>query len=88
MQMSHEDDVQRNRRHWNEEAASYERVGEVAWARAESPRGIFDGAEAVLGMLPADIRSTRAVELGCGTDYVRAWMARRGVRITHGTDSP
>src|SRR5205085_8780245 len=32
-------------------------------------------------MLPADLAGKDAIELGCGTAYVCAWMARRGARV-------
>ena len=32
-------------------------------------------------MLPSDMRGMDAIELGCGTAYVSAWMARRGARV-------
>ena len=35
-----------------------------------------------LNLLPNDIRGVEAIELGCGTGYVSAWMARRGARVT------
>jgi SAM-dependent methyltransferase len=35
-----------------------------------------------VGMLPADLAGSDAVELGCGTGYVSSWLARRGARVT------
>jgi SAM-dependent methyltransferase len=32
-------------------------------------------------MLPEDMAGQDAIELGCGTAYVSAWMARRGARV-------
>jgi SAM-dependent methyltransferase len=32
-------------------------------------------------MLPADLTGKDAIELGCGTAYVSAWLARRGARV-------
>ena len=34
--------------------------------------------EAEVGFLPADVRGAKAVELGCGTGYISAWLARAG----------
>jgi SAM-dependent methyltransferase len=31
-------------------------------------------------MLPADLAGRDSIELGCGTGYVSAWLARRGAR--------
>ncbi len=36
--------------------------------------------EAHVGMLPADVAGLVVIELGCGTAYVSAWLARRGAR--------
>jgi len=32
-------------------------------------------------MLPADLADKDVIELGCGTAYVSAWLARRGARV-------
>jgi SAM-dependent methyltransferase len=50
-----------------------------AW-RAEPSWGIFGVPESEVGMLPDDLDGVDAVELGCGTAYVSAWLARRGAR--------
>jgi SAM-dependent methyltransferase len=50
-----------------------------AWA-AEPTWGIFSVPESEVGMLPDDLAGVEAVELGCGTGYVSAWLARRGAR--------
>ena len=42
--------------------------------------GIFGIAEAQAGVLPPDLEGLDSIELGCGTGYVSAWLARRGVR--------
>lgn len=36
--------------------------------------------ESQVRMLPADLEGRDTIELGCGTAYVSAWMARRGAR--------
>ena len=33
------------------------------------------------GLLPDDMRGMDAIEFGCGTGYVSAWMARRGATV-------
>ena len=38
-------------------------------------------AESELRILPDDLAGKDAVELGCGTAYVSAWLARRGARV-------
>ena len=35
-----------------------------------------------LDALPADVAGMDVVELGCGTAYFGAWLARRGARVT------
>ena len=37
--------------------------------------------EQSLELLPADMAGLEAIELGCGTAYCSAWMARRGARV-------
>ena len=32
-------------------------------------------------MLPANLADKQVIELGCGTAYVSAWLARRGARV-------
>ena len=32
--------------------------------------------------MPADMTGLTAIELGCGTGYVSAWMTRRGATVT------
>jgi SAM-dependent methyltransferase len=39
-------------------------------------------------MLPDDLAGLDAIELGCGTGYVSAWMARRGARVVAIDNSP
>lgn len=49
------------------------------WARPEPVWGLFAVPEAELGVL-GDVRGLHVVELGCGTAYVSAWLARAGAR--------
>jgi SAM-dependent methyltransferase len=51
-----------------------------AWSATEPVWGIFGIPESTVGLLPADLGGVRAVELGCGTAYVSAWLSRRGAR--------
>jgi SAM-dependent methyltransferase len=74
--------VLENRRHWDAMAHDWVAMGERAWARGEPTWGIWGVPESDLRMLPADMTGLDAVELGCGTGYVSAWMARRGARVT------
>jgi len=73
--------VCRNRAFWDAEAAHYVAAGERAWAQAEPTWGIWGVPESQLGVLPGDLAGKDAIELGCGTAYVSAWLARRGARV-------
>lgn len=71
-----------NRAYWNAMAHDWVAAGERAWGQAEPTWGTWGVPEHDLEMLPLDMRGMRAVELGCGTGYVSAWMARRGAEVT------
>lgn len=75
------DHVLRNRATWDQWAPTYVAEGERAWATAEITWGIWGVPEADLGMLDEDLAGRDAIELGCGTAYVSARMARRGARV-------
>ena len=70
-----------NRAHWDERAGDWVAAGERHWARAEPRWGIWGVPESELGLLPDDMTDRDAIELGCGTGYVSAWMARRSARV-------
>jgi 2-polyprenyl-3-methyl-5-hydroxy-6-metoxy-1,4-benzoquinol methylase len=75
------DHVRRKRALWDGWAKEYAAAGEENWA-ADNPRwGIWGVAETDLGILPPDIAGEDVIELGCGTAYVSAWLARRGARV-------
>ncbi|MCW5889197.1 MAG: methyltransferase domain-containing protein [bacterium] len=71
--------VRRNREAWDEWAAQYVQPGEHNWATNEPTWGIWGVPEADLRMLD-DVAGRDVIELGCGTAYVSAWLARRGAR--------
>jgi SAM-dependent methyltransferase len=73
--------VAENRRHWDETADDWVAMGERAWTR-EPSWGIWSVPESEVEMLPEDMAGLDAIELGCGTAYVSAWMARRGATVT------
>jgi SAM-dependent methyltransferase len=68
-----------NREAWNVEAANYVESARRNWAAAEIGWGIWNVPEAEVGALPP-VAGLDVVELGCGTAYVSAWLARRGAR--------
>jgi SAM-dependent methyltransferase len=62
--------------------ANLEHTGERAadaWAREEIDWGIFGIRESQLGVL-GDVDGLDVVELGCGTAYFSAWLAKRGAK--------
>jgi ubiquinone/menaquinone biosynthesis C-methylase UbiE len=44
--------------------------------------GIWNIPESQAHILPSTIKGLEAIELGCGTAYVSAWLARLGARVT------
>jgi SAM-dependent methyltransferase len=74
------DDAKRNREDWTQANAEYtDARARHAWAEAEITWGVFGIPESSLGTL-GEIEGLDVVELGCGTAYVSAWLARRGAR--------
>lgn len=73
--------VSANREHWNRQADQWVVGGEKAWAKSEPSWGIWHIPENELKLLPDDMATMDAIELGCGTGYVSSWMARRGARV-------
>jgi SAM-dependent methyltransferase len=80
--------VRRNRERWNAEARNYAAAGERAWARQEPTWGIWRVPESQLRVLPDDLAGKAGIELGCGTAYISAWLARRGVKVVGLDASP
>lgn len=74
--------VVENRRTWDEDAVNWVEAGERAWATSEPSWGMWDIPQAQLPLVPDDMTGLDAIELGCGTGYISAWMARRGARVT------
>ena len=72
--------VARNVSAWTQTNAEYtDREAREQWAREDITWGMFGVPEAELGVL-GDIDGLDVVELGCGTAYFSAWLARRGAR--------
>jgi SAM-dependent methyltransferase len=72
--------VASNRAYWNRLAGEFVADGRRKWAAAEPNWGIWDVPESQLGVLPTAVEGKDSIELGCGTGYVSAWLARRGAR--------
>jgi SAM-dependent methyltransferase len=78
--MSSSDYVQRNIESWTRTNAEYtDRRASDHWASPEITYGIFEIPESEVGVL-GDVSGLDVVELGCGTAYVSAWLARLGAR--------
>ena len=71
-----------NRQQWDAEAPAWVAAGERWWAAREPSWGVWNVPESTVGLLPTDMTGLQAIELGCGTGYVSAWMARRGATVT------
>jgi SAM-dependent methyltransferase len=76
------DYVLRNREEWDQWATDYVANGERSWGLAPGDEkwGIWGIPESSLRLLPDDLDGKDTIELGCGTAYVSAWLARRGAR--------
>lgn len=71
--------ARRNRAAWDGFAAEFVEPGERCWASDDPSWGIWGVPEREVAILP-DVRGLDVVELGCGTAYWSAWLARRGAR--------
>ena len=71
------DHVLRNRVEWDASAADYVEPGERNWA-GDPSWGIWGVPESQLCLLDGVEAGMDAIELGCGTAYVSAWLVRRG----------
>jgi SAM-dependent methyltransferase len=70
-----------NARYWDGMAEEWVAAGERSWAATEPTWGSWGAPDDQVRLLPDDMRGMRAIELGCGTGYVSAWMARRGAAV-------
>jgi SAM-dependent methyltransferase len=74
------DHIERNRKEWTVWADEFAASAERNWAQHEITWGLWDAPESELQVLP-DVDGKDVIELGCGTAYVGAWLARRGARV-------
>jgi SAM-dependent methyltransferase len=74
------DHVRRNRDDWDRAAPDWVAAGRFLWNAEEPLWGVWRVPEAQVGMLADELDGQDAIELGCGTAYVSAWLARRGAR--------
>jgi SAM-dependent methyltransferase len=73
--------VQQNVAYWTRTNAEYtDKSAAEAWAEEEITWGMFGATESELNLL-GDVRDLDIIELGCGTAYFSAWLAKRGARV-------
>jgi SAM-dependent methyltransferase len=78
--MTSSSDLERNIAEWTQSNAQWtDAKAPEAWAREEITWGVFGVPESSLGAL-GDVAGVDVVELGCGTAYFSAWLAKRGAR--------
>ncbi len=73
--------VLENRKAWTEFSVGFEEPGRSAWASDHINWGIWDVRESDIHAL-GDLKRWRGkdvIELGCGTGYISAWLARIGM---------
>jgi SAM-dependent methyltransferase len=72
-----------NRAYWDRMAHEWVAAGERSWSVTPGAEswGVFGFPESEIRMLPDDLAGGDAIELGCGTGYISAWLARRGARV-------
>jgi SAM-dependent methyltransferase len=80
--------IERNRSYWDGQADQYALSGRRAWAEDQITWGIWGIPEAEARLLPGSVEGLDVIELGCGTAYVSAWLARRGARPVGIDNSP
>lgn len=76
------DDTVRNRGVWTKANQEYtDARARDAWASDEITWGMFGVGDAAVGVFDG-VSGKAIVDLGCGTAYMLAWLARRGARVT------
>ena len=76
------DYLARNREVWTKANAEYTDGRALeGWQKEEIDWGMFGVPESEVGVL-GDVAGKDVIELGCGTAYFGAWLARRGARVT------
>ncbi len=76
------DYLARNRAEWTKANTEYtDARAEESWARDEISWGMCGVPDAELEVL-GEVAGKDVIELGCGTAYFGAWLAKRGARVT------
>lgn len=74
------DHVTTNRALWDAWSPRWVELGRRAWQSDEPAWGLWQIRERAISALPP-VAGHDVVELGCGTAYWSAWLARRGARV-------
>ena len=82
-----DDHVLKNRAAWDGYAEEFAVSGHEDWSRDEPRWGIWGIPESEVRLLDG-VDGLDVIELGCGTGYVSAWLARRGARPVGIDNSP
>jgi SAM-dependent methyltransferase len=73
--------ARRNCEAWTKANADYaDAAAARAWAADEIDWGIWHVSESELGVI-GDVTGLDVIELGCGTAYFSAWLAKRGATV-------
>ena len=63
---------------WDQRHDDQLKTARRGWSASEPTWGIFGVSEREVQLLPGDLTGKSTLEIGCGTAYVSAWLARRG----------
>jgi SAM-dependent methyltransferase len=74
-------ELERNRRLWSDVNAQFtDSDADARWSTSAITWGLFRIPESELRLL-GEVRDARVLELGAGTSYLSAWLARAGARV-------
>ena len=65
---------------WDARREDQLKTARRGWSAKEPRWGIFGVPEQTVHLVPDDVEGSSALEIGCGTAYVSAWLARLGAR--------
>jgi SAM-dependent methyltransferase len=78
--MTLSEDARQNRKVWTKANAEYtDKQARATWGQGEPTWGTYGIPEAELNVL-GDVAGKHVIELGCGTAYFSAWLAKLGAR--------
>jgi SAM-dependent methyltransferase len=82
------DHVLQNRSAWDHMADDYARRAPQAWSQDEPAWGEYNIPDTDIHALPADVSGMDVIDLGCGTGYFCAWLAKKGAKPVGIDNSP